>query len=287
MSSPRVSICIPVYNGEAYLAETIESAIRQNFQDFELIISDNASTDSTGEIVRANHDPRIRYERTGENIGPAGNFNRCIELARGKYIKILCADDLLYPSCLSSQAAILDHDTRHEIVMVSCARDIVDEHSHVRLRPRLKGLSRRIPAAEAVRSCIRSGTNIYGEPPCVLFRADQARAAGGFNPSYGICIDIDFWFRLLKLGDLYRQEEAFCAFRVSPNSWSSGLSGKQAYEYQRFLGELKDSHWLDLSDQDIKRSVRRAKRNDRLRRLFYLWLSASDFLRSPSKAIKT
>ncbi len=279
MTQPKVSICIPVYNGETFIAETIHSALGQEFSDFELVISDNASTDGTERVVRSISDPRIRYERSAVNVGPVGNFNRCLELARGEYIKILCADDLLYPDCLKRQVAVLEDDKRREISLVSCARDIIDEKSRIRLRPRVKGISGRVPANQAVIRSIRTGTNIYGEPQSVLFRTDQGRAVGGFNPAYGFCLDLDFWFRLLTLGDLYRIEDACCAFRVSPNSWSTGLSGKQAVEFRRFLEDLKANSKFTLDEKDIARSLRRAARNDRMRRLFYIWLSVTELLR--------
>ena len=80
---PRVSVGMPVYNGERYVKAALDAVLAQTFRDFELIISDNASTDATGEICReyAARDPRIRYSRNNENIGAARNGNRTIQLA--------------------------------------------------------------------------------------------------------------------------------------------------------------------------------------------------------------
>lgn len=85
----RVSIGLPVYNGEQYLAKALDSLLAQTFTDFEVIISDNASTDRTSEICAAylERDPRIRYYRNQQNIGAAPNFNRTFELATGMYFK--------------------------------------------------------------------------------------------------------------------------------------------------------------------------------------------------------
>ena len=85
-SAPRVSIGLPVYNGERYLAQSIECLLGQSFTDFELIVSDNASTDSTPAIVRryAEKDSRVRWFRSETNRGLAWNFNRVVELARGE-----------------------------------------------------------------------------------------------------------------------------------------------------------------------------------------------------------
>ena len=121
--SPRVSIGLPVYNGENYLALAIDSLLAQTFQEFELIISDNASTDGTAAICRdyAARDSRICYLREPENRGAAWNFNRLVGLAQGEYFKWAAHDDLCAPAWLSRCVEILDRDpdvvlafTRHQ-----------------------------------------------------------------------------------------------------------------------------------------------------------------------------
>jgi glycosyltransferase involved in cell wall biosynthesis len=109
---PRVSIGIPVYNGENYLEETLDSILAQTFTDFELIISDNASTDRTEEICRAYaaRDPRIRYYRNEKNVGAAANYNRTLELARGEYFRWNGHDDLIAPTYLERCVEALDRD---------------------------------------------------------------------------------------------------------------------------------------------------------------------------------
>lgn len=96
-SIPRLSIGLPVYNGEPYLRFAIESLLHQTYRDFELIISDNASTDHTMHICLeyAARDPRIQYHRNPENIGAADNFNRVFELSKGEFFKWAAADDVV------------------------------------------------------------------------------------------------------------------------------------------------------------------------------------------------
>ena len=107
--SPLVSVLIPAYNAEARLAEAVESVLAQRFTDWELIIVDDASTDRTGEIARGHADgTRIRYFRNEHNLGKWPNHNRCAELARGKHLKFLHADDLLYPHCLALMAGMME-----------------------------------------------------------------------------------------------------------------------------------------------------------------------------------
>jgi len=111
-SAPRVSIGLIVYNGENYLAAAIDSLLDQSFSDFELIISDNGSSDATGAICRdyAARDPRIRYYRSAENHGATWNHNRVIELARGEFFKLAAHDDLCEPRFLEACVAALDDD---------------------------------------------------------------------------------------------------------------------------------------------------------------------------------
>jgi glycosyltransferase involved in cell wall biosynthesis len=108
----RLSIGLPVYNGERYIRFALDSILQQTFQDFEVIISDNASTDSTMVICQeyAAKDSRVRYYRNQENIGAARNFNKTFQLARGDYFKWAAADDMISPSFLERCVQILDQD---------------------------------------------------------------------------------------------------------------------------------------------------------------------------------
>jgi glycosyltransferase involved in cell wall biosynthesis len=111
-STPLVSVGLFVYNGERFIEETLRSIVDQTFTDFELIISDNASTDRTGEIAKiyAQRDDRIRYYRSEKNMGPGWNVRRVYELATGKYFKQAAADDLLEPDFLRCCLEILESD---------------------------------------------------------------------------------------------------------------------------------------------------------------------------------
>lgn len=108
--APRVSVGIPVYNREHLIAETIESVLAQTFEDFELVICDNGSTDGTAEVCReyAALDPRVKFHRNDENRGAAYNFNRVFELSSGEYFKWLAADDLCEPQFLEHCVQALD-----------------------------------------------------------------------------------------------------------------------------------------------------------------------------------
>jgi glycosyltransferase involved in cell wall biosynthesis len=109
---PRVSIGLPVYNGEPFLSETIESLVSQSFSDIEIIICDNASSDGTEAICRSfmSKDSRIRYYRNSDNLGPAVNFNWSFKLSCGDYFKWAAHDDICAPDFLARCVEILDRD---------------------------------------------------------------------------------------------------------------------------------------------------------------------------------
>jgi glycosyltransferase involved in cell wall biosynthesis len=129
----RVSIGLPVYNGERFLSTAIDSLLRQTFGDFDLIISDNASTDATGEICReyAEQDRRIRYVRSEQNVGSAGNFNRVVQLSTAPYFTWAAHDDVRAPQYLERCIERLDRDP--SVVLAYTRGCVIDEiGDHVR-----------------------------------------------------------------------------------------------------------------------------------------------------------
>lgn len=109
---PTVSIGMPVFNGEKYIEQAIESILTQTFTDFELVIADNASTDRTEAICRryAAQDARVRYFRNASNIGAHPNYNRTFEESCGRYFKWAAHDDVLAPEFLAKNVAVLESD---------------------------------------------------------------------------------------------------------------------------------------------------------------------------------
>jgi len=108
--APKVSIGMPVYNGEEFLKSAIDSILNQTYSDFELIISDNASTDSTADIclAYASRDPRVRFYRNDINIGASDNYNSVYYQARGKYFKWASSNDLCHPELIEKCVKILN-----------------------------------------------------------------------------------------------------------------------------------------------------------------------------------
>lgn len=131
MSHPKVSLGMPVYNGENFIVETLDSLLAQTLTDFELIICDNASTDRTEAICRdyAARDPRIRYHRNATNVGASANYNLTFELARGDYFKWAAHDDLCAPTFLACCVQALDADP--DVVLAYTRARAIDSAGNV------------------------------------------------------------------------------------------------------------------------------------------------------------
>jgi glycosyltransferase involved in cell wall biosynthesis len=166
MNVPKVSIGLPVYNGERFLRNAIESILAQNYRDFEFIICDNASTDGTEAICRhyAEKDPRIRYHRNATNIGSSPNHNRTVELARGEYFKWAAHDDECYPELVGRCVQVLERAPR-SLVLVYPQSEIIDTEGKV-IREYKVSIETKDPRphrrlAQAVRK-VDLGTPMYG-----------------------------------------------------------------------------------------------------------------------------
>lgn len=107
-SKPLVSVCIPVYNRREMLRSCLWSIVRQTLRDIEIIVTDNCSEEDLAGVVREFNDPRISYHRNSKNLGPTCNFIRAASLAKGKYLKYVCSDDLLLPGCLEESVRELE-----------------------------------------------------------------------------------------------------------------------------------------------------------------------------------
>ena len=238
-ATPLVSVCIPAYNCEATIAAAIDSVLAQTLTDFELVVIDDGSKDRTQSIVEGYRDPRVRYHRNAKNLGPQGNWNRCLEEARGKYFKLLPHDDLLALRCLELQVAVLEQDVAEQVALVFCARHVIGPDGRVLARrgfPRSDGGV--VTAQRVIAACVRRGTNVLGEPAALLFRRGLAEKVGHFDTTNPYVVDLDYWFRLLQHGHAHYLAEALASFRVWPQSWSVAIGGGQAAEFRQFIQRM-------------------------------------------------
>lgn len=283
--SARVSVCVPVYNGGAFIDETIRSILGQTYTDFELVAVDNVSTDDTLERLHAHAqaDPRVRVIAADEHVGAVQNFQRATAECAGEYVKLVCADDTLAPRCLELQVAALD--AHPGAALAACRRVIVDETGAPILREHgLRGLEGLIGGREALARCVRSGTNQIGEPAAVLMRGDVLRDAGTWSDEWPYMTDLELWFRLLHRGDLVALREPLATFRVHTTGWSAAMGGTQAQQARRLFAREGRRPDGDLSRLDLARGAATAQLLQYGRVGLYAWRNLAGRRRVARKA---
>lgn len=230
MSTP-VSICIPSYNGEKYLRECLNSVLSQTFADFELLIVDDCSKDKTLSIAQsyAVQDRRIRVVCNERNLGLVGNWNRCVELARGEWIKFVFQDDMIAPDCLARMLVAGGGGAS----LVSCGRNFLfeaDTSQEVRewYEKNERAIGETWGSEESISSerfceeiLARPFSNLIGEPTAVLLRREVFRSFGDFNSHLVMSCDLEYWARVAVHRGFRRIAEPLAAFRVHGGATSA------------------------------------------------------------------
>jgi glycosyltransferase involved in cell wall biosynthesis len=263
-----LSVCIPVFNCRKHIAQAVDSVLGQTFGDFELIIIDNCSDDGTYELLSGYSDPRLKLLRNDRNIGAQGNWNRVLQEASGTYVKLVCADDYIYPDCLERQLSVLEREGAN-VVMVCCDRDIVDEGGRKRYCRHYPGSGGVVGGKDAIRKIVRYGANVVGDVSAVIFRREAAHRAGEFDGSIPYVIDLDFWVRMLQHGDLFVMREPLSAYRVSGGAWSVAIAGSQAANFSAFINKVARVYGVELTSFDMVAGKVMARLNSQLRQAFY------------------
>jgi glycosyltransferase involved in cell wall biosynthesis len=267
MTQPQITVALPVYNGEQYIAIAIKSVLTQTFSDFELLIIDNCSTDHTLEIIRTFSDPRIRLIVNPKNLGMIGNWNLAVSLATGKYIKILSHDDLLAPSCLAEQIDGFLKYPSQNIGIVTCKKRIINESGAV-VMPGfgLFGLTRIINGRRAIKKTIRAGRNIIGEPSVVLLDAKLLRASGDFEqPQF--TPDIKMWFKILKQSNLLFVNKNLASYRISSTSTSTSVASTQGSQFVQLIHETIETDLITVGKLTQRVGLLRSHLNARGRKI--------------------
>jgi glycosyltransferase involved in cell wall biosynthesis len=243
--APLVSVVVPVYNGLPFVHATMQSILAQTFSDFELLVSDNASTDGTWEALqRYAADARVRLTRLDDTIAGPDNFNYVTSLARGQFVKLVCADDVLYPNNL--EVLVAELAAHPSAVLAVSSRDLIDATGRVVLRNHgLAGLRGEVTGTDAIRRTVLAGTNVFGEPPSALFRREVLVNAGGWDGHIPYTLDLATYSAVLlkSNGKLVAVHRPLWAFRISASQVSVRTQiHAQANQVIDFYRELAAEH---------------------------------------------
>lgn len=252
VSAPTVSICVPSYNAERFVGETLRSVFAQTYTDYELILVDDASDDATLSVVESFSDARLSVFRNETRLGAAGNWNAAIAKARGHYVKLLCSDDVLAPDCVERQVGVLDDGANATVAMVGGRRDVIDTDGRVLFRARGGGgLDGRVDGRRAIRRTVQMATTPFGEPSFVMLRRSVLDEIGEFRGNYGYVVDMDLWARVLRHHDYFGLDGTLGSFRVSNSSWTSRLAARQGREARRWFREVAADPAFGVTKPDL------------------------------------
>jgi GT2 family glycosyltransferase len=261
-----VTIAIPVFNGENEIRYAIESVLSQDYQDFELLIIDDCSSDKTLEIAQSFSDRRIRIFRNETNLGYQRNFDRCVAEASGEYLKILCHDDVLLAGTLQLQVNSLEKSVDKSVVLCTGLKRIVDpQGKQIFPHQGLFGNTRQISGRKAIQKCVKAGRNLIGETSVVLAPTEAYRRAGNFRETY--CLDLDMWVRILLTGDVFFINAPMSDFRLTAQSGTSKQKSTHAIQTINFFRKIDAENPGLLSPSFLLRGRIRAHLNQRVRQI--------------------
>lgn len=221
MQKPRVSICIPTYNREKLVVKAVQSALRQTYDNLEILIADDASSDNTVETIKAIGDRRIRVETRKLNIGMVDNWNFCLRQARGEYIKFCNSDDQLMPSCVSKMVQAAQEC---RVGFVACNSKVIYTKTKIRRvvsNTRYSGLKK---GDSLVKRFIQNRRNTIGEPSSVMFATELIKKAGFFDPKIKHIVDAEYWTRILMHTDAYFFKTPLCKLLAHEEAHSSNAA---------------------------------------------------------------
>ena len=283
MTQSLVSLLIPTYNRAEFLGDALDSALAQDYDNLEIIVHDDASTDSTPELLAGYSDPRLRIIRTEDNHGMLPGWNYIVGEAKGDYIKFLASDDLLEPTCVSELvAAALKHPNA---ALITSQRQFIDESGEL---VRIVGFGEKDQVVDGrdhahwILTNLRA--NLIGEPTATLYPRRLVKLVGEYDPTFSQFADFEYWIRLLEHGDLVYIHKSLCSFRLHEGSSTSAAQrdGRFITEIFTLINKYYDSsHFQEvfsLSNQDRK-DVTRQKTLDTLKNIKDLF-SYGDIKRS-------
>lgn len=229
MIKPLISVCVPVFNGEKHLKECLDSCISQTFTNYEIIICDDGSSDKSFSICEeyASKFPQIKLTKNEKNLGLLGNWNKCVELASGTWIKFLFQDDIMNSNCLEEFAkkavdgVELIVCKRNFLLESSATEDVKDYYERrVRTLENTGHFNSNDFSAAAICKIANEhpSLNFIAEPSLTMFKKHALAKVGGFDNELKQICDLEFLLRLASVYGLQYIPQQLCGFRIHSSS---------------------------------------------------------------------
>jgi len=252
---PKISVLIPLYNAENFIAQAIESVLNQTFSDFELIIVDNCSTDRSVTIARHyESDKRVKIFQNNENIGAVRNWNQCMLHASGEYLKFLFADDYFKKNALEEFIKPFESDP--SISLVIAPREFLFDDGATKKYPlSFSGFKK---GNDVIKDVISVNGNPLGEPTFIMFRKKDINI-GLFNFHMLWLADLDYCLRICEVGNAFAIEEHCIVYRrhqqqVTTDVLASGRFFKEERNFYYYNFFIRTAGFQDMYP-DYYRSI--------------------------------
>ena len=241
----EILVFVPTYNSEKYLRQCLDSVLQQTFQDWQCVISDDASTDKSVEIAREYEkiDSRFKVITHDKNVGASNNWNRARENNNSFATKILCADDYIFQDSLGIQLNLLK---KFNTAIVFSERKILFPSGRL-LHPKLPKYSKSISFNDAFSLYIKSGRNIFGEPVGALFRTKSLISSKTFNYNFEFALDTSCYAAIAHNENVTFDSNIVGVFRVSKSQWSYQLRREQFFHIFEFIDHLIHEEGIKIS----------------------------------------
>ncbi|OSZ82627.1 hypothetical protein CAP35_05000 [Chitinophagaceae bacterium IBVUCB1] len=239
VQQPLVSVILLVYNGEKHLKEAIDSILKQTYNNFELIIVDDGSTDSSQQIIQSYTDKRIILHKNASNMGLVNTLNIALPLCKGKYIARMDADDICLPDRLAKQVAYLNDNS--DVIMIDSIMEYIDESGH-----RLNKYNSTSNSPVAIKYSLPY-SNVLGHSSIMMRREPYIR----YRYRHTDFEDYDLWLRLINDGyKIHKLPEPLLLYRIHNNSYtiSNNRNKKRNYHIRTF--NTKWYYWKKISFTD-------------------------------------
>jgi glycosyltransferase involved in cell wall biosynthesis len=257
MTIPRclVSVCVPAFNGVRYIGAAIRSVLEQTFDDFEVLVVDDGSTDGTREAAEAVRDPRVRLVGHRVRLGLVANWNRCLELSRGRYVTVFHQDDLMAPDNLDAKVRFLEGEptvgfVHSNVTQIDADGRLLSESWSVPPRPDDEGRH----AGAAYFERLLTGANPVCAPSVVM-RREAFERLGGFDPRLAFTADWEMWMRIALFHDVGYLARPLLRYRRHGAMETEAFPTSRQLE-QGYLAKMLvlDKHPDRVPDVDARRS---------------------------------